>query len=358
MRRETDDWVALSIRLAALAFLLYWAFVLLRPFIAVIIWSVVLTVALYPGYQWIVQRIGGRRRLAAALLTIFCLVVVIGPAVWLVLGLIQSAKTLSQHFDVSTLSAPASVASIRTWPLIGEPLYRLWDFTTNNLRAALGEIVSQLKPFTTSLLQIVADASVGTAKFLAAIVVSGFLFPIGPSLGGGVRTLASKLADQRGDHFVEIAESTIRTVARGVVGVSAIQALLAGIGFSVAGIPGASLLTLAVLVFSIVQIGAAVVIVPVLVWAWATMATSSATAFTAYMVTIALLESVLRPLVMGRGLSTPLVVILVGVIGGVISNGIPGLFLGPIILAVIWELFSAWIELPIATSDRPSVDVT
>jgi len=123
-----------------------------------------------------------------------------------------------------------------------------------------------------------------------------------------------------------------------------LQALLAGIGLMVAGVPQASLITFAVLILGIIQVGPSVVIVPLIIWSWMTMETTSALLFTIYMVPVNLLDNLLRPLVMGRGLKTPILVILIGVIGGTLAYGITGLFLGPIVLAVIWELIVEWIK--------------
>jgi predicted PurR-regulated permease PerM len=159
-----------------------------------------------------------------------------------------------------------------------------------------------------------------------------------------VKKFARRLNPTRGEEFVDQAGATIRAVSRGVIGISVLQALLAGIGLMVAGIPQASLITFAVLVLGIIQIGPSIVIIPVIIWSWTFMDTKSALLFTAYMVPVNLLDNLLRPLVMGRGLKTPMLVILIGVIGGTLAYGITGLFLGPIILAVIWELFVSWIE--------------
>jgi predicted PurR-regulated permease PerM len=112
----------------------------------------------------------------------------------------------------------------------------------------------------------------------------------------------------------------------------------------VAGVSGASLITSAVLILGIIQIGPSVVLVPLVIWSWFAMETTAALLFTAYMIPVNLMDNVLRPLVMGRGLQTPMLVILVGVIGGTLAYGITGLFLGPIVLAVIWELTATWIK--------------
>jgi predicted PurR-regulated permease PerM len=339
--RVTASFVDLAVRLGVLGLLLYWAVVLVSPFLDLAIWSAVIAVALHPAYEWLTRRLGGRRRLAAALITILSLLVVIGPATWLALGLIESVRIITERLDMSSLPIPAPPQSIKHWPLIGDELYQFWDLASTNLTAAFAKIAPQLKPLGAGLLGIAANAGTATIKFFASIVVAGFLLSSAPAIVDGVR-MASRRLSTRGEAFIHLAAATIRTVARGVIGVSALQAVLAGIGLVVAGVPGATLITSAVLVFGIIQIGPSVVLIPVIIWTWFAMDTTAALAFTAYMVPVNLLDNVLKPLVMGRGLKTPMLVILIGVIAGTLAHGMTGLFLGPIVLAVMWELLVAW----------------
>jgi predicted PurR-regulated permease PerM len=341
----TATWVELTIRLGALGLLLYLAFVLVRPFISIIIWSVVLTVALYPMYEWMVNQLGGRRRLAAALLTGLTLLIVIGPATWLALGLIDSFRALSERLDLAALTPPPPPDTVKGWPVIGDAIYQFWDLASTNLQAALAQLAPQLKPLGSSMLQIAAGAGTGAIKFFIAIFVAGFLFSPAPAIVDSIRMFSRRLASDRGEEFVRLAGATIRAVSRGVIGISALQAFLAGLGLMAAGIPTASLITSAVLVLGIIQIGPSIILIPVIIWSWVTMETTSALLFTAYMIPVNLLDNILRPLVMGRGLNTPMLIILIGVIGGTITYGISGLFLGPIVLAVIWELLVAWVRI-------------
>ena len=351
----TASFIAIAIWLGVLALLLYWSWVLVRPFISIGIWSVVLTVALYPVFEWTSFRLGGRRRIAAALITILSLLIIIGPATWLALGLVDSLRMVSERLDFSTLTIPPPSKSVKEWPLIGNPIYQFWDLASTNLRAALGKIMPQLKPLGSSLLRIGADTGLGIIKFLASIIVAGFLFSPAPMLVDAIKKFSHRLNSERGEEFVNQAGATIRAVSRGVIGVSVLQALLAGIGLMVAGVPQASLITFAVLIFAIVQIGPSIILIPVIIWSWTVMETTSALLFTMYMVPVNLLDNFLRPVVMGRGLKTPMLVILIGVIGGTLAYGFIGLFLGPIVLAVMWELFVAWISEP--TQGRPADDV-
>jgi predicted PurR-regulated permease PerM len=337
-------WIDLAIRLVVLGLLLYLAFILVRPFLTIAIWAVVLAVALYPGYERMVGWLGGRRRLAAAVLTIIGLLILFGPATWLALSLIEALGSLSQRLEPAPLTVPAPPATVKDWPLVGDAIHQFWLLASTNLQGALARIAPQLRPVGSSLLAIAAGAGTGAIQFVLGLIVAGFLLPPAPALVDAVKQLSRRLASDQGETFMHIAAVTIRAVARGVIGVAALQAFLIGIGLVTAGVPGASLLTLAALVLGIIQIGPSVVTIPVIIWAWTAMDTAAALLFTAYLVPVNLLDNVLRPLVMGRGLDTPIVVIFIGVIGGTLSLGLTGLFLGPIILAVIWELLVAWIR--------------
>ena len=342
--RLTTLLIDLALRLGVLVLLLYFSFALLRPFISIAIWSVVLTVALYPVYDWMVVRLRGRRRLAAVVLTILSLLIVIGPATWLALGLVDSFVAMSERLDLASLTVPTPPETVKDWPLVGDALYQFWNLASTNLKAALTKIVPQLKPVAGMLLQVTAGAGVGAIKFFIAVIVAGFLFPWAPSLAHATIVFSRKLASARGEKFVHLAAATIRAVSRGVIGISVLQAFLAGLGLMVAGVPAASLITSAVLILGIVQIGPSIVLIPIIVWSWMAMETTAALLFTAYMIPVNLLDNILRPVVIGRGLETPMLVILLGVLGGTIAYGISGLFLGPIVLAVIWELLSVWID--------------
>jgi predicted PurR-regulated permease PerM len=342
--QTTSSFVEVAIRLGALALLLYWSLILVSPFISIAIWSAVLTVALYSVFEWISLRLGGRRGLAAALITVLSLLVIIGPAMWLALGLVDSIRIVAEQLDFANLTIPPPSISVKDWPLIGEPIYQFWNLASTNLRAALSQILPQLKPLGSSLLRIGADTGLGIIMFLVSIVVAGFLFSPAPAIVEAIKKFSRRLNPTRGEEFVDQAGATIRAVSRGVIGISVLQALLAGIGLMVAGIPQAGLIAFAVMVLGIIQIGPSIILIPVIIWTWTFMDTKSALLFTAYMVPVNLLDNFLRPIVMGRGLKTPMLVILIGVIGGTLAYGITGLFLGPIVLAVIWELFVSWIE--------------
>src|SRR3954452_2109826 len=339
-----DDIIQLAIRLGLLAFLIYWTFVLIRPFVPILAWSLVLAVALYPVFDLLSRLLGGRPRLAAAILTLINLGIVIGPATWLGLSALDGLREFAGNLDSGSLVVPSPPAGVMNWPLIGPQLYELWTQASSNLRAALREVAPYLKPLAGTLLALAGNAGVGTLKFLLSVALAGFLFPYGSQLVAAGRGLLYRIVPEQSEHFLELAGATIRAVSQGVIGVAIIQSLLAGIGFKLAGVPSAGLLAFAVMILTIVQIGAAIVLFPVIIWIWTDKDFTTALLLTLFLGFVGVLDNILKPLVMGRGLTTPTLVIFVGVIGGTLAHGIVGLFIGPIVLSLAWELTVAWIR--------------
>ena len=339
-----EDIIQLAVRLGLLALLIYWTFVLIRPFIPILAWSIVLAVALYPVFGLLSRLLGGRPKLAAALLTVINLGIVIGPATWLGLSAVEGVKAISGDLVAGNLTVPSPPDGVKAWPVIGPQIYELWNHASSNIRAALREVAPHLKPLAGTVLALASDAGVGTLKFLLSVVLAGFLFPYGSQLAAAGRGFLHRVVPDQSEHFLDLAGATIRAVSQGIIGVAIIQALLAGMGFKLAGVPGAGLLAFAVMILTIIQIGAAIVLLPVLIWIWIDKDFPTAVLLTAFLVIVGLLDNVLKPLVMGRGLTTPALVIFIGVIGGTLAHGIVGLFIGPIILSLAWELTVAWIK--------------
>jgi len=334
--------VVLAIRIACLALLGYWTLILIRPFLTIIVWSIIIAVALYPIFNWLAARLGGHRTLAAAAITALSLFVILGPATWLGLSLAESVRMLIGRFGDGSVAIPPPPETVKAWPLIGDKTYEMWQLASTNLRDLLIEAGPQLKPLGGVVLSTAGNMGVDLLKFVIAAVVSGFLLVPGPSLVQSVKNVLRHVTAARGAEFVDLAGATIRNISRGVIGVAILQALLAGIGLLFAGVPAAGLFSFLVLLLGIIQIGPAIVLVPLIIWGWFTMDTTTAVLFTLYMVPVNLLDNILRPLVMAKGLSTPMPVILVGVIGGTLVHGMIGLFIGPIVLSIAFQLLVVW----------------
>ena len=343
---SNEELLVLTIRIVCLGLLGYWSLILVRPFLTTIVWSIIIAVALYPVFDWLSARLYGHRGLAAVTITVFSLFVISGPATWLGVSLGASIQTLMARFGDGTLVIPPPPEAIKAWPIIGEKAYESWQLASTNLRGLLIESAPQLKPLGSIFLNTAGSVGINLLKFILAAAISGFLFIPGPALVQSTKNILGRVAGTRGDEFVNLAGATIRNVSRGIIGIAILQALLAGIGLLFAGVPAAGLLSFLVLLLGILQIGPSVILIPLIFWSWFAMDTTMAALFTIYMVPVNLLDNLLRPLV-AKGLSTPMPVILIGVVGGTLAHGIIGIFVGPIVLSIVWQLLVVW------TSNRP-----
>jgi predicted PurR-regulated permease PerM len=340
--RTTQTIIVLAVRIGCLAVLCYWTLILMAPFLTIIVWSVILAVALYPAFDWLARRVH-YRPLAAAIITIVVLLIILGPASKLGYSLVDYVHSKIEDFSAGKPIIPTPPQGLQNWPLIGPQLYEYWNEASTNFVQTIRDWAPELKPYALPLLTLAGQVSLGLLKFIIATIIAGFLFVPGPALVEGARHVLRMVATERGEEFLALAGATIRNVSRGVIGVSLLQALLAGVGMLVAKVPAAGLLSFLVLFLGVIQVGAGLVLVPLIIWSWFGLPTTTAAVlFTLYMAPIALLDNLLRPFVMAKGLTTPMPVILVGVLGGTIVHGILGLFIGPIVLSIAYQLLMVW----------------
>ena len=334
-----------AIRIGLVFLLISWCFTIVRPFIIPIVWGLIIAVAAYPGYLWVEAKLGGRPRLAATLFTLFMLLIVIAPTLMLSGTLVETVKLVAEDLNVhGTLTIPPPAESIRNWPLIGEPLYNFWNLASENIQAALKQIGSEIKAVGTWLLATAAGAGFAILQFVFAIIIAGVLMPYA---AGGNRTahaIAARLAGAQRTGLVELAEKTVRSVASGILGVALIQSLLAGLGFMVAGVPAAGFWALLCLLFGVAQIGIVFILIPVIIYLFNTADTVTAVGFLIWSIPVGLIDNILKPILLARGVKTPMVIIFMGAIGGFLASGIIGLFVGAVVLALSYELFMLWLN--------------
>ena len=333
-----------AIRIGLLVVLVAWCFEIVRPFIVPVVWGVIIAVAAYPGYRRLRSAMGGRGGIAAALFTLVALLLVIAPMLLLTGTLVDSAKVLAQDLSDGALTIPPPSEGVATWPVIGEELDRFWRLASYNIEAALQQIAPQIKIVGGWLLATAAGAGFGILQFVIAIIIAGVL--VAHAAGGrwAADAIATRLAGSRGHEFAQLAENTVRSVARGILGVAIIQSLLAGLGFLVAGVPWAGFWALLCLLLGVTQIGIAIIMIPIVIYLFNTADTFTAVAFLIWSIPVSLLDNILKPMLLGRGLKTPMVVVFIGAIGGFLAHGIIGLFIGAVILALSYELFMAWLN--------------
>lgn len=341
----------ISIRIGVLAILVAWCFDIVKPFIVPIVWGIIIAVASQPLYHWIEVQMGGRRAMAASVFTLLALLVLITPTVMLANTLVDTTQSLSQALDEGRLAVPPPSEATKEWPLVGEQIHAFWSRASENLIATLTPLKPQLKAIGSWLISRVAGAGLSILQFVLAIIIAGVLLANTASGQSTAREIATRVSGDRGGDIADLAGTTLRSVARGILGVAFIQAMLAGIGMLAAGIPGAGLWALIALILSVIQIGVGPVLIPAVIYAFSTGDTVTAVVFLVWSIFVTLLDNILKPILLGRGATVPMLVIFIGAIGGFISLGIIGLFVGAVVLVLGYTLFMAWLR-----PERMSVD--
>jgi predicted PurR-regulated permease PerM len=335
--------VEISIHIGLVALLVAACFLVLSPFIAMVAWGLTIAIAGYPAYRWLRRLLGGRGGLAAALFTALLLAVLIVPIVMLSRTLVEGSQAVAARLQNGSVTIPPPPPNVATWPIIGEPLSDLWGLASTNFSAALGRFAPQLKGAATQLLSAAAAVGLGVLQFFISIVVAGLLLANSSQGARTSRKLAIHLFGKRAEEFETLAGATIRSVTTGILGVALIQSLFAALGFLVVGLPGAGLWVLMFLIAAVLQVGGPALI-PFVIYVFATASTAKAVVFMTWCILVGLMDNVLKPLLLGRGLPVPILVVFLGAMGGFIALGIIGLFVGPIILSVGYKLFLAWLD--------------
>ncbi len=336
--------IDLIIRILVLGLLGTWCFILLRPFLAVVLWGAILAIALFPIFLWLKAFLGGRAKLTATIITLLGIVIIIGPVSFIATVLVSNVQSFAASVAAGTITVPPPPESIATWPLIGEPVNNIWQEAALNLGNVLSRFEPQLKELTKSLLLLSADMGLTILKFLFSLIIAAVFMLNAEVIKVGLTRFVKRLTPTQAQDFLQLSAATVRNVTRGVIGIALLQSLVIGIGLTVAGIPGAGLLTVLCLFLTVIQIGPGLVVLLTIIFAWSTMNTLGALLFTVWMVPAALIDNVLKPILMASGLPVPMLVIFIGVLGGTLAHGIIGLFVGPVILSLGYELMKEWVN--------------
>ena len=317
-----------------------------HPFLNLMLWSMILGVTLYPLHKMIRRKLGGRDALTATLVVLLSILVVLIPLYLLASELASSAEHAATAVRSGTIEVPPPTESVDDWPVIGDQAYAIWSQASTDLAGVTEEYQPQLKAFGLAVLSKIAAAGVGLLLFVVALILAGVFMAYGESGHRAAEASFERIFGHgRGKHVAELCTATIRAVAQGVIGIAFIQAFLVGVAFIVMGIPGAGLLTLAVLLLGIAQLPAAILTIPVIIAVLATQGVNTGTiVFAIYAFVAGLADNLLKPLMLGRGVDVPMPVILIGALGGMVTGGVIGLFIGPVVLAIGYELYWQWVR--------------
>jgi predicted PurR-regulated permease PerM len=339
-----DKIVDTLIRLGVLAMLLMWCFDILKPFVLILIWAVVIAIAIYPVHKFLIKIFRGRKILAVIVLTLFMLSIIIVPSGMIMYSLYEGINHFRELFNAGEPLIPPPGGNTANWPSIAKPIVEFWHLASDNLQETILKYSDQIKEYGTILLIALASAGKGILSFIVSIIIAGFLLVYADSSAAVTHKIFEKLVGKNSENFATITVLTIRNVVKGILGVAVIQATMAGIGFFIAGVPFAGLWTILCLILAIVQVGVGPIAIPVAIYMFSVSDTTTAVILAIWLGITLLIDNVLKPILLGRNAPAPMLVIFIGSIGGFIYNGFIGLFLGAIILTIGYKLFMMWLD--------------
>jgi predicted PurR-regulated permease PerM len=335
----------IAVRLLVIGVIVLAAFRIFSPFLAAVAWGIIIAIALYPLFVRFRRIFGGRNRLTSTLFIILCLVAILAPTIWLGDSLLDGTIDIVHKAKAGNLQVPPPTEQVKTWPVIGERAYFLWQSAHEDLRSTAEKLQPQLANLGQKIVGAVAGLGGAIVLSIFALIIAGILMATAEGGGRVGRSVAVRLAGDDGPAMLELAVGTVRSVVKGVILVGLVQSLLAAVGLVIAGVPAAGLWALLVLIVAIIQLPPLLILGPIIPWVFANNdSTGIAIFFTIWSLLVSASDSFLKPLFLGRGVQVPMLVILVGAIGGLLQAGVVGLFIGPVVLAIAWELFMAWVR--------------
>jgi len=292
--------LAAAIQIGLIFLMAMWCLKILYPFIGVVTWAIVIAVAIYPLHLKFASVLGGRLKLSATLIVVIALSVLLVPTWTLTESSVHSIQDVSQQLEEGALKISPPADTVADWPVIGKRVHKFWSSAASNLESTLNKYQPQMKKIGAWLVKTVAGTFMGVLGFALSIIIAGiFLVNAEPAYSVS-HSIGNRLVGERGAKFTDLSIATIRSVAKGVLGVALIQTLLAAIGLIAMDIPGAGIWAAIILLLAIMQLPPLLILGPIAIWVFSTADPMPATLFLIYALFVSFSDAILKPLLLGR----------------------------------------------------------
>ncbi len=345
--RIVSKFMDMFIKFGMILALASFCFTVFSPFMNLILWALILAVVIYPFHQQIAKRLNGKQGQASTLLIALGLVILVVPTVTMVSSMADNMSSLVEHVNQNTLEIPPPSSTIAEIPLLGTKIYSVWLKASADLPALIKSLQPHLGEATKQVIHALASISSSLLMSIFSFIVAGIIMAYGHAGAQNSTRIAIRIAGpKRGVKLLNICSSTIRAVALGVIGVAFIQALLVGGVMTLAGIPAAGIFFILALLLGIAQIPVVLVTAPAIAYMWmiGDHGTVTSIIFTVLLIIAGMVDNVLKPILLGRGVDAPMPVVLIGALGGMATSGILGMFVGATLLSIGYRIFMAWVD--------------
>ncbi len=333
--------IAIMAMLALIGGCLY----ILAPFFAPLLWAAIISFCTWPMYTFLVRHLRGQRVIAAILMVLLALLCGVGPLAFALFGLAGQADEIREFAHrLIERGVPPLPAWVTSLPMIGAGIAEFWtdlmhggaelaDFLRTRLAAPLGQW----------LLTLGAATGSGLLQLALSIIFSFFFYLGGPVALAWLQGGVGRIAGERGPHLLQLAGGTVKGVVYGILGTALVQAILAGLGYWMAGVPGAAIWLLVTFFLSVIPMAPAIIWIPAAIWLYSQEAYGWAIFLVLWnALVVGSVDNVIKPLMISKGGGLPFIVVLLGVLGGAIAFGFLGVFIGPTLLAVGYSVLHDW----------------
>ena len=344
MQETSRDLARTTLGVLFIGGMLVTCFYILGAFLTATVWAATLVIASFPLMLSIQSALWGRRSLAVAVMTFALLLFFVVPF-WFAIGtIVRNASQIAEWArDLATFKMPQAPDWLAQLPFFGQQAAEFWDQAAD---MGLRDLATQLAPWFSSwpgwFVSQVGNLGLLFLQFLLTVLIAGIMYSNGEQAAAMAQKFGQRLAGERGREATVLAAKAIRGVALAVVVTAVTQTAVGGVAMGIAGVPFASVLSALMLMMCVAQLGPAFVLIPAVIWLYATGSVSWGTFLLVVSVVVISLDNLLRPMLIKRGANLPMLLILAGVIGGLLAFGLVGVFLGPAVLAVSYTLLQQW----------------
>ena len=336
--------IEIAVKLLLLGIVLYWAFLILKPFIVLVIWAIIIAVSLAPFIDKMDKRFAMSRSKIIWSLVFTAIFALVTPTYFLADSMISSSQDVAHQLKAGTLVVPPPSEKVAEWPLVGKKVHALWSEASTNLESTLRHYQPQLKEYAGTIASAIGGALGAVLQFVVALIIAAVFLSNSDGSVKVYQAIARRLVGEKGVDWANLSALTVRSVVQGILGIALIQSALSLIGLVAIGVPFAPFWAFVVLFLAIIQLPPILILGPIAAYVFSFADTTPAVIFAIYAIIVSMSDAFLKPLLLGRGVDIPMLVILLGAIGGMIMSGIIGLFVGAVILALSYKLFITWLE--------------
>jgi len=346
MSTNTQSGLDTAIQVGLIALLALWCFQIARPFLGLIAWAGIIAIGVYPLVRLLKEKAGLTDGKASFLVSLAMLVVLILPSVMLAEAIVQNSGDLSKYLADDKLVIPPPSEYVSNLPIVGEKISAFWQKASEDPGAVFGEYETEIGVLLTNLLSAALMTGLNVLMFVFSIILAGVFMASAKNTTKALHAIFTRIAGDNGPQLTRLSHDTVQSVVRGILGIALAQAILSGVGFLMMDIPASGLLVVICLVMAIVQIDILLILMPISIYMFydPNSSTFADVVFLIWNIMVGLMNNVLKPILLGKGVEAPMAVIFIGAIGGMIFQGIIGLFIGAVVMVLGYTLFMFWVN--------------